>query len=63
MLDINLIITTLIAISTIVAFTYFNKIRSNETAEETIDSYEDEDLTITLLNINIHNIVQESDFK
>ena len=63
MLDINLIITTLIAISTIVAFTYFNKIRSTETAEETIDSYEDEDLTITLLNINIHNIVQESDFK
>ena len=62
MLDINLIITTLIAISTIVAFTYFNKIRSNETAaEETTDCYEDEDLTITLLNI--HNIVQESDFK
>ena len=62
MLDINLIITTLIAISTIVAFTYFHKIRSNETAtEETTDSYEDQDLTITLLNI--HNIVQESDFK
>ena len=62
MFDINLIITTLIAISTIVAFTYFNKMRSNDaTDDRTTDSYEDEDLTITLLNI--HNIVQESDFK
>ena len=62
MFDINLIITTLIDISTIVAFTYFNKMRRNDaTDDRATDSYEDEDLTITLLNI--HNIVQESDFK
>ena len=57
-----LVLASLIGVISIVAFSLFIKFGKRDSgAVDTADEYEDEDLTITLLNIN--NMVSESDFK
>ena len=61
MFDINLLLAAIIIIASAVSFILFIDIRRNTPHTLVLaDDYEDEDLTITLIN---SSIVQESDFK
>ena len=62
MLDNNFMLMTLIIIVFVAAFSAYVKLSKKTNHDvEMSDDYEDEDLTVTLLNMS--NIVNEADFK